>query len=338
MSEPGYNSLELEPVSFSLGALSREDLQRLWLCHLNGDAFAKASQSGQPVIATTGFGMSGVPHTGTLSQILRALRLQRNGIPVQIVLGDLDAYNGRNKEFEYTLKLSNSFRNFILKLGFNPNPPNSLRSQYESLSTLRLAYLICRYIDDKMFVGTEEDLHELYLRSGKVDPIMTYRRKLSINLMTADFLELVLEKNFDAVLVMLGFDEHRYAMFGRNVFDRIVAEDPQKYKGKCYAAIFSSMMRGLNGYEQMSKSFSNSGITVDMSYNQILDLIENGEVVTSSPDTNVVYQLISTVSLYDSAQIKEAYDECSKQSARWKHLKRKYALHLADICALWINT
>ncbi len=338
MNQLGYNPLELEPISFSLGTLSKEDLQCLWLCHLNGDTFARASHAGRTVIATTGFGMSGVPHAGTLGQILRALRLQQNGIPVQIVLGDLDAYNGRNKEFEYVLKLSNSFRNFILNLGFNPNPPNSLRSQYESLSTLRLAYLIGRYMDDKMFGKTEEDLHEFYLQSGKVDSSMTYRRKLSINLMAADFLELVLEKNFDAVLVMLGIDEHRYAVLGRDVFDRIVTEDPQKYGGKCYSAMFSSVMRGFNGYEQMSKSFPNSGITVDMSYDQILELIENGEIVTSSPDTNVIYQLISSVSLYDGAQIKEAYDECVKQSHCWKSLKREYALHLSQLCARWNNT
>jgi len=66
---------------------------------------------------------------GTLSQILKAIRLQQAGIPVQIVLGDLDAYNGKNLQFERTQELVERYHAFILNLGFNATPPNSLRAQ-----------------------------------------------------------------------------------------------------------------------------------------------------------------------------------------------------------------
>jgi tryptophanyl-tRNA synthetase len=333
----GYNPLEFEPISFSLGKLSREDLQRLWLCHMNGNIFANSFQNGEKTIVTTGFGMSGVPHAGTLGQILRALRLQQSGIAVQIVLGDLDAYNGKNKDMDYVRNIADSYRNFILNLGFNPNAPNSLRSQYESLSTLRFSYLIGHYMNDKMFDVTEEDLHEYYSLSGKVDAEMSYRRKLSLNLMIADFLELLSDGGFDSMLVILGIDEHKYVNFGKETFEKVLLAHPNLFHGKNYSAMYSGVMKGFNGYPKMAKSFNGSGISVDMSAEEITSMIMNGETITPFPETNVVFQMISWASLYDNEQIKEAYKECFKQSKRWKEIKREYAIHLSEICLMWKN-
>jgi hypothetical protein len=73
MKEFGYNPLEFEKINFSLGKLKRDDLQRMWLCHHDGRSFAKDFKNGEKVIITTGFGLSGEPHTGTLSQILTSI-------------------------------------------------------------------------------------------------------------------------------------------------------------------------------------------------------------------------------------------------------------------------
>ncbi len=335
MAEFGYSPLEFEQITFSLGQMAREDLQRLWLCHMNGRAFAEASQAGQNVTVSTGFGMSGVPHAGTLGQILRVLRLQRNGIPVQIVLGDLDAYNGRSKGLDYTRKLADCYRRFILNLGFNQAPPNSLRNQYDSLTTLRLAYLIGHYMQDEMFDAAEEDMHDFYSRSGKVDPLMSYRRKLSLNLMIADFLELLSHGGFKAVLVVLGIDEHKYVNFGRLAVKGAAEQHPEWFQGKHYAAMYSGVMRGFNGHPKMAKSFGDSGISVGMPAEQIKTLIEHGEVVTQFPETNVIYQMIAWASLYGNDRIKEAYEECRKQSKLWHAIKLDYAQHLFQLCELW---
>lgn len=335
MREFGYSPLEFEPISFSLGNMHKEDLQRLWLCHMNGRAFAEASRAGKKVIVTTGFGMSGVPHAATLGQILRALRLQRSGIPVQIVLGDLDAFNGRNKSLDYTAKLADYYRRFIINLGFNLAPPNSLRNQRDSLTTLRLAYAIGHYMSDEMFNEAEEDVHELYSRAGKVDTLMSYRRKLSLNLMIADFLELLSHGGFDAVMVVLGADEHKYVNFGRIALSAAVDEHPEWFRGKHYSAMYSAVMRGFNGYPKMAKSFADSGISVGMPAEQIISLIEHGEVVTEFPETNVIYQMIAWASLYDNDRIQEAYEECRKQSAMWHAIKLDYAKHLHQLCELW---
>jgi tryptophanyl-tRNA synthetase len=335
MKEFGYSPLEFESISYSLKNLTKEDLQKQWLCHMNGKNFADASNIGKRVIATTGFGLSGVPHMGTLSQILRSLRLQKAGIPVQIVLGDLDAHNGKNTSLERTRELSESYRKFILNLGFKDDPPSRLRSQFDSLTTLRASYLIGHYMDDEMFNQAEEDLHEFYVKEGKVDSLMTYRRKLSLNLMIADFFELILDDGFEAVMVILGIDEHKYVRFGRQIFEKMSTENPGMFMGKSYSAMYSGIIRGFHGYPKMSKSFLDSGITVDMSSNDIARLIESGEAITEFPETNVVYQMIAAVSLYDNNRINEAYIECGKQSVRWKKIKCEYAIHLSQICQRW---
>ncbi len=45
-----------------------------WLCHHGGRQLPRHTQA--PGIITTGFGMSGVPHMGTVAQILGITRLQ----------------------------------------------------------------------------------------------------------------------------------------------------------------------------------------------------------------------------------------------------------------------
>jgi len=337
MREFGYSPLEFEHIDFTLGRLTKSDLQRQWLCHINGNDFSESFQNGKRAIATTGFGLSGIPHMGTLSQILRAVRMQKSGIPTQIVLGDLDAYNGKNMPIEETQKLADRYRTYILKIGFDESRPNVLRSQYNGLTTLRMSYLLGRFMDDEMFAHVEEDLHEFYSSRGKTDPTMSYRRKLSLNLMVADFLELLSRDDYEAVLVFLGIDEHRYIRFGLETLRRAREEYPNWFRGKCYAVLYSSIIRGFCGYPKMSKSFPQSGITVDMQYDQIDRLIMHGEEATQYPEINVVYQMISSVSLYNEGEIREAYEECQKQSRRWSLIKSNYAKHLFKLCQLWLE-
>lgn len=336
MSKFGYNPLEFERIDFRLGDWSKEDLQRQWLCHVRGRLFADGYDRKERVIATTGFGLSGIPHMGTISQILRAIRLQQNKIPVQIVLGDLDAYNGKATKLGFSRDLAKRYKDFILKLGFNDTKPNVLRDQYDSLKVLRLAYLLGHFMDDKMFMLAEEDLHKFYSNRGKVDSTMTYRRRLSLNLMIADFLELYVEKKFHHVIVFLGIDEHQYIKFGVDAISKACQDgDWLEQKNISISSLYSSIIRGFYGYPKMSKSFPESAITVDMPFHKILERIMDGEGDIVIPEENVVYQMISSASLYSADEIAEAYSACLKQSPDWKNIKRKYADHLDKICAQW---
>ena len=50
MKEFGYNPLEFEKINFSLGNLKKDDLQRMWLCHHDGNSFAKDLKKGLNLI------------------------------------------------------------------------------------------------------------------------------------------------------------------------------------------------------------------------------------------------------------------------------------------------
>ena len=99
-----YDAMDFNPIDFELNGISTRVLQYKWLCHYKGDVFANALHDGQKCIVTTGIGLSGTPHLGTLSQILRTIFLQRAGLNVQLVLGDLDSYNARNQPLDVVLE------------------------------------------------------------------------------------------------------------------------------------------------------------------------------------------------------------------------------------------
>jgi tryptophanyl-tRNA synthetase len=334
MKEYGYNPLEFKKINFSLGRLSKEDLQRRWLCHHDGDQFAKDFMIKKSIV-TTGLGLSGVPHIGTLSQILRSIALQKSGIPVQMVLGDLDAYNGKAKSLNETLKLAKKYKKFILKLGFKNKFPSILRDQYRELEVLKTSYLIGHFMDEEMFQDAEEDLHGFYSKKGKIDKDMSYRRKLSLNLMIADFVDLHLKHGFKNILVMLGVDEHQYVRFGREVIKRIKLSKQLKNFDMNLTALYSPLIKGFFNYPKMSKSFPESGISVDMGRSEIKKRIMEGEGKYDKPENNVVYQMMASASYHTSEELKERYEWCLNKTKEWKKAKEEYANILIKICSLW---
>ncbi len=335
MQEFGYDPIKFGQINFSLGNLTKEDLQRRWLCHHSGDLFATNLNEGKKVIVSTGFGLSGTPHAGTLSQILRAITLQKAGIPVNMVLGDLDAYNGKAKPLEYTLELAERYRGFVQRLGFDDSEPSILRSQYDSLEVLRTSYIIGHYMNDDMFREAEEDLHHFYTSQGKVDSDMSYRRKLSLNLMTADFIHLNTAENFDAILVMLGVDEHKYVQFGMQTIRNMQTDERLSSFKMTMGGLYSALIKGFYGYPKMSKSFPDSGITVDMSPDDIRRKIMEGEGDFDMPENNVVYQMMAAVSNLDAHQLQRNYALCMKQDHGWVEAKNNYTDMLIDICSKW---
>ncbi len=335
MKEFGYNPLEFEKINFSLGNLKKDDLQRMWLCHHDGNSFARDLEKGKKIIVSTGFGLSGEPHIGTLSQILRSIALQKAGIPVQIVLGDLDAYNGKTIPLKKTLELSKKYRRFILSLGFNKRKGSILREQYGELDVLRTSYIIGHFMDDKMFNEAEEDLHSFYHKRGKVDREMSYRRKLSLNLMIADFMNLCFEHKYRNILVMLGIDEHQYIRFGRETIRRMKESKQFENFDMTLSAIYSPMIKGFFNYPKMSKSFPKSSISVNMNPEQIKHRIIYGEGKYDKPENNVVYQMMASVSYYTAEEIKRLYKLCLKGGSDWEKSKKKYAEILIKICSKW---
>jgi len=335
VKEFGYDPLEFEKINFSLGKLTKDDLQRRWLCHHDGDSFSRDLKRGKKIIATTGFGLSGEPHVGTLSQILRSIALQKAGIPVQIVLGDLDAYNGKTIPLKRTLELAEKYKRFILSLGFNPGRGSILRTQYNELDILRTSYIIGHFMDDNMFNEAEEDLHSFYYKRGKVDKGMSYRRRLSLNLMIADFVYLHLKHQYKNILVMLGIDEHQYVRFGRETVKKMKESKQFENFAMTLSAVYSPLIKGFYNYPKMSKSFPKSSINVNMNPEQIRRQIIYGEGKYDKPENNVVYQMMTSVSFYTAEEIKRLYSLCLNGGPNWEKAKKEYAEVLIKICSKW---
>lgn len=323
MTEFGYDPLQFGKIDFSLGNLDYTDLQRRWLCHHDGDQVANALSNGNPAIVSTGLGLSGNPHVGTLSQILKAISLQSAGVPVNLVLGDLDAYNGKSRPLKETLSLVDKYLEFITLMGFRNDPPSMIRSQYDELEVLRVAYLIGHYMTDEMFDEAEEDLHDFYSSRGRVDKSMSYRRKLSLNLMTADFIDLYLRFGYKQVLVILGIDEHKYVQFGKQTLEKIKKDPNIQNFDFLIAGLYSPLIKGLYGYPKMSKSFPDSGITVDMKPDDIIGSIMEGEGEFDKPENNVVYQMMSGASNFSPEELKEAYMACKERESSYMGTKKK---------------
>lgn len=332
MKERRCGKHQFQKFDFNLGAMTQSDLHHLWLCHVNGGAFKKSLDNERPVIATTGFGLTGVPHAGNIAQILKAIRLQRSGIPVQIVLGDLDAYNGKDAELSKIFLLAGQFKDFILKLGFDDQFPSVLRTQYDSLPVLRTMYMSGHFMEDKMFDDAKEDIHDFYSQHGKIDDTMSYRMKLSLNLMVADFLNL--REDYNSVMVFLGIDEYKYVDLAMKTLVEIQKND-DVFSDFSLSGMFSLTMKGFYGYPKMGKSFPNSGVSVEMPDDVVYDRIMNCEGRYGSPNDNVVYQMISTASLYSFDQIDQAYKACLSGGNEWHKTKESYVLHLIEILAKW---
>jgi len=325
----------VEPINFSLGNLTPEDLGIKWLCHTQGDLFSERFSAGTPSLVTTGIGLSGPPHVGTLSQIIRAITLQKAGVPVQFVLGDLDAFNGKNISLSTVRKLAERYRRFVIALGFNTDFPNILRNQYDedALPVLRTAYLLAHYLDDSQLESIEEDLHPLYAAKGKVDGKMTFRRECSLCLMLADFIHPAIEGT-NNIMVTLGIDEHRYVLPLIKALD-FLKIDELVPMDTSIATLYSPIIRGLFGYPKMSKSFPDSGIFAGMDKETITNLLLAGDQNERDPYLNPVFQTALAVMPLTYPEVEELAQYCTENGHKWERYKRELACYLYSLLSLW---
>jgi len=336
MKKFNYEPTKFSRINFGLKNVLEEDLQRRWLCHHGADKASKRLSEGKKTIISTGIGISGVPHIGTISQIMRLSYFQTAGIDVNFVLGDLDAYNGKNKDLHYVIELTKQYFEFMKRLGLENKHGTTVRDQYNSPIVLRTMYLIGKYANEDLFVNAEEELHEFYAKSGKVDDNMSYRRKLSLNLMTADFIHLLLSDSYDNVIVALGIDEHQYVLFARRILERLTGSEFQPVcEDKLIAGLYSPLIIGLYGYPKMSKSFPQSSITVLTPKDDVASAIRNGEGDYDFPENNVIFQMMSAVGECSAEELKVNYDACSKRNSIWNGIKEQFIDKLLNVIEKW---
>lgn len=326
ISEYGYNPFDFQPIDFNLGGIAIDAIEKKWLCHHEGHLFASGLSNKIKCIVTTGIGLSGEPHMGTVSQIMRAIFLQKAGLMVQFVLGDLDSYNARNQALPVLKERTCQYQEFIIRLGFDPKE-GILRTQKERLNILLTAYLISNCLRDEDFNEAEEDLSELYQKKG-IYPGIEFPVKQAILLMIADFVHLGMEEGNKHILVMLGLEEHLYVLLTKKVVSRM---NLPFHVG----AIYSRIIKGMNGYPKMSKSIPGSAITVSMAAEEIKSKIMDQEDDYETPLNSVVYQMMCGVSYYSPEELNELFRICQEGGSLWQKRKSEYADMLIDICSKW---
>lgn len=321
-----YNAMDFKPIDFNLKSISKDVMKEKWLCHYKAEKFVDGIKDDKKQIITTGIGLSGTPHMGTLSQILRAIFLQQSGFDVQFVLGDLDSYNARNQSLEVLAERVEKYSGFIKRLGFDEHK-GVLRNQIDHPEILKTAYLISNCLTDEDFLAAEEDLSELY-KSKKIYNGIDFKVKQAILLMVADFISLGTINNYDNILVMLGLEEHLYVQIAQKVVDRMNYDFS-------IGALYSRIIKGLNGYPKMSKSIPDSSITVDMSPERIEDLVVNSKDEYLIPEDSTIFQMMNAVSYYTVDELKELREICLKGGVEWQDKKKQYAKTLTKICKEW---
>ena len=323
-------------IDFNLGRLTEEELQASWLCHHGADQFSEALKRDEPGIVCTGIGLSGPPHVGTITQIVRAVRIQQAGIPVQLVLGDLDAYNGKRIPWEITKTLTHQYIDFAIALGFRNETPSILRNQADHPEVLLTAYEIANFMNEPMFEKASEELHEYYASHGKVDRLkrMSYPRRVSLNLMTADFFHYFMEKEMFNVLVSLGIDEHVYVRFARQTLEKVI--NAGILNTDCLlAGMYTAIIKGLYKAPKISKSFPESGINVELSGKEVLQRLLDGDQY-EQPINSPVFQMMMHLGYLTGDEIDKAYRACRENSAMWKKIKTKFAGFLnEEIISKW---
>ncbi|WP_291413092.1 hypothetical protein [Actinophytocola sp.] len=326
LAEFGYTPFDLRRFDFPLAKLDPDTLNVRYLCHHQGEDFANADQRRR--IVTTGFGMSGVPHLATVSHILKMIELQRGGERCQIVLGDLDAYNGKARPYAEVRDLADRFAEYCIRLGFDADA-GIVRSQIGHVPALEAMYLLGRYVDQVDFDAAEEDNHGYYVERGLVDPTMTFRRALSLSLMAGDFL--ALGQDHDAVLVMLGVDEHRYVRFAQQVRDRLDEHAPLRAEFALSAA-YTRMVRGFGGHPKFSKSIPGSALDVTIRPEDVHRLLADEPPV---PEESATYQLMCQLPRYDSATLLDLHRHCREHGSTWRTAVAEFADYMTWLIDLW---
>ena len=338
-----YNPFEFWYFDFDIWSIKSEELQLKFLCHKWMDKFMKLKESGKKSIVTTWFWMSWSPHIWTISQLMRILKINEWGIDTQIVLGDLDAYCGKNVELKKVLEYTEKYKNFMGKLWYKNWEGRIIRDQIHTPDVLRTSYLAWAFMNDWMFEKAEEDLHDFYAKKGKVDGPMSYRRRTSLSLMIADFLDLwlwhdyLLWNKYNNVSVMLWVDEHQYVKFWQQTLENIKSNEKVSYFNKdlSISAIYTPIIKWFNNYPKQSKSFPNSSINADSSKDDIYNKIMHWEWSYNTPEDNVIYQMMCWAWNYSLDEYKALYDDCLNKWNNREYRKKEFVDYLIDILSMW---
>jgi tryptophanyl-tRNA synthetase len=302
------------------------NINHKWLCSYNLKPFIKGYNKNKKQLVIMGIGINGIPHFGTVSQMLKAIYLQKQGMKVQIILGDLDVYGARSKSLFETNKLVIKYKKFLINLGFDETK-GIIRNQYDYPEIIRTSFLLSSCIKDNDFEEIEEDINDLY-KTERVYTGMNFNVKQSIALMFADFIYPGFVEKYDNVLIISGIDEHGYVWKADEIRRRMGIK-------MSISGLYSKMMRGLNEYPKMSKNIPQSNIDLSISKKELTEIMNFEKFNYCDADNSFIYQLMCHVSFYDNDKLKLLKQHCNSKSEEWENDVKNYINDLYNICKLW---
>lgn len=320
VSKYNYELVETIPKNVKI------DVSSKWYCAYNIKSFLDGIGTDKKQLVIMGMGINGIPHIGTISQMLKAIYLQKQGLNVQIILGDLDVYGARAKSLKEINKLIVKYKKFLIELGFDETK-GKIRNQYDYPEIIRTSFLLSSSIRDKDFEEIEEDINDLY-KTERVYTGMDFNVKQSISLMFADFIHPGFIDDFDNVLIMSGIDEHGYVWKTDEIRKRMGIK-------MTISGLYSKMMRGLNDYPKMSKSIPSSNIDLSCTKDELKKILTYEDFNYDNAENSFVYQLMCYVSFYDNEKLNKLKKDCNDKGNKWKEDVKNYINDLYKICKLW---
>lgn len=323
-----------EPINRSIGELPESFLGRTFVCGKSVEAFASGVESGARSLVTIGVTPTGPPHLGTLGQLRLAIRFQRAGFDVQVVIADLAAYNGAGQDYEVVRERARRYERFVCDLGFDANA-GRLRIQGEDTDALQTAQLLARYYDPDADDEPEHEPTEFERRLQKSyemadtpgSETTRFAGELVGLLLAVDSLHPVIEDGYENVALVLGADN---AGMAEHV-ERVLAASPYD---ATVAGLYSRLVPGLDGHPKLSKSIPDSRFTLADSPATIRRRILDPDNDADDPHESMVYQSMLLASELPQAE-RAILGGVRRDDQAWEAAKRRFADSLVEIARIW---
>lgn len=347
-----------ETMDDSLGDLSESYVRRAFACAEHGRAFADGVAAGEQSLVTIGVTPTGAPHVGTLGQLLTAIRFQRAGFDVQVVIADLAAYSAAGRDLETVRERASRYESFARALGFDADE-GILRTQEGDREALHSAQLLARYYgeydedevdgegdgdedtsegdetsdgedgDDSEPTAFEERLDAAYEDADTPGEATTdFAGQMVGLLLVTDSLHSVVKDGYENVALIVGADNAGLAGYFEEVLDRSPWD-------ATVAGLYTRLIAGLNGFPKLSKSLPESRFTLADDPTTIRDAVLDPEVDAEDPQRSIPFQMMQLASEYEPAELDRLADVCAGGGEEWIEAKREYAEYLVEIGETW---
>ena len=288
----------------------------------------------EDIAIVSGFGATNSPTVGTVSMILKLIEIQaRTELYTYCIINDLGSINARNIDAEKVLELTDKFREFILKMGFDTL--NGEIRTHNDVDHARTFSLVSRAVKLDDFILNGEATDDTYKRlnlkgndfSVLVDHVYT----------ATDVLLPILKDGKSGIIVPCGLEEYYHANIGGIALGRLMEDEsikPLIPDDVQVGAIYSKLVKGFYPYFKQSKSIPNSSVNLGDTKDEIYDKI----VLTIDEDEQVVLDMISLASNYDQEKIGRAiqlFNNKEKDYAAWKKAKEDYVDYFISLKEIW---